>query len=49
MKTISEHLSPYRAFLSGEKQRVAALIRAERDGYKAAVESSAAELEQRYA
>ena len=30
-------------------ERVAALIRAERDGYKAAVESSAAELEQRYA
>ena len=26
MKTISDHLSPYRAFLSGEKQRVAALI-----------------------
>ena len=25
MKTISDHLSPYRAFLSGEKQRVALL------------------------
>ena len=30
-------------------ERVAALIRAEREGYKSAVESSAAELEQRYA
>ena len=30
-------------------ERVAALIRAEREGYKSAVETSAAELEQRYA